>query len=165
MSPNAQGTCDPGCPSCLCAAPNTLIATPNGERRIADLRVGDAVYSVDGGRVRTVSVTKIRREPVKHHRAIQIHFDGGRALLISASHPLADGRLVADVRRGDMLFGITVSSVELVPYDFEATYDILPDSDTGTYFASGVLMGSTLFGRIDVPAQSFSLNLPTPVVQ
>ncbi len=35
-------------------------------------------------------------------------------------------------------------SVETVPYAHEMTYDILPGSDSGTYFASGALVGSTL---------------------
>ena len=34
--------------------------------------------------------------------------------------------------------------VETVPYRHEYTYDILPASDSGTYFAGGVLVGSTL---------------------
>jgi hypothetical protein len=33
-----------------------------------------------------------------------------------------------------------------VPYLHDATYDILPDSSSGAYFASGVLIGSTLAG-------------------
>lgn len=32
----------------------------------------------------------------------------------------------------------------MIPYGHEHTYDILPDSDTGTYVAGGVLIGSTL---------------------
>jgi hypothetical protein len=35
-------------------------------------------------------------------------------------------------------------SVTDIPYEHDATYDILPDSTSGAYFASGVLIGSTL---------------------
>jgi hypothetical protein len=35
-------------------------------------------------------------------------------------------------------------SVTTVPYAHDATYDILPQSTSGAYFASGVLVGSTL---------------------
>jgi hypothetical protein len=42
--------------------------------------------------------------------------------------------------------GREVSSAAVVPYGFDATYDILPDSDTGAYFAGGALIGSTLLG-------------------
>ena len=155
--PNEQGTCVPGCPACVCAAPTTPIATPSGERPIADLRRGDTVYSVDGGQVRAVRVALTKRLPVSHHRAVRLQFEDGRTVLISAGHPLADGRMVGEVRAGDLLHGVSVRSVELVPYDFDATYDILPESDTGTYFAADALVGSTLFGRIVVPPQSFLL--------
>jgi hypothetical protein len=40
--------------------------------------------------------------------------------------------------------GVTIDSATLVQYGHDATYDILPDSDSGTYFAGGVLIGSTL---------------------
>ena len=39
---------------------------------------------------------------------------------------------------------VTITAVELVPYAHEHTFDILPDSDTGSYLADGVLIGSTL---------------------
>ena len=42
------------------------------------------------------------------------------------------------------LDGIRVVSAELVPYTHSHTYDILPASDTGAYYAGGVLIGSTL---------------------
>jgi hypothetical protein len=38
-----------------------------------------------------------------------------------------------------------VASAELVPYGYDATYDVLPASSTGTYFVAGALIGSTLF--------------------
>jgi hypothetical protein len=37
-----------------------------------------------------------------------------------------------------------VLGVETVSYIYPLTSDILPDSDTGTYVAGGVLIGSTL---------------------
>lgn len=43
----------------------------------------------------------------------------------------------------------TVASVATVPYLHDATYDILPASSTGTYFAAGVEIGSTLFDARD----------------
>lgn len=38
-----------------------------------------------------------------------------------------------------------VFGVEIVTYNGEKTYDLLPASDTGFYWADGVLLGSTLF--------------------
>jgi hypothetical protein len=43
-----------------------------------------------------------------------------------------------------MLDRIAVVSVELVPYGHPFTYDILPASETHTYFAAGALIGTTL---------------------
>src|SRR5262249_18017295 len=50
------GTCDKGCPECVCASPDTPIATPQGNRPIAELAVGDLVYSVDRDAVVAVPV-------------------------------------------------------------------------------------------------------------
>jgi hypothetical protein len=46
-----------------------------------------------------------------------------------------------------MLAGNLVESAELVSYAHDATYDILPDSNTGMYFAAGAAIASTLAGR------------------
>jgi hypothetical protein len=62
-------------------------------------------------------------------------------------HPTADGRFFGELAPGDWLGGREVASARVVPYADDATYDILPDSDTGTYFAAGALIGSTLAGR------------------
>jgi hypothetical protein len=68
----------------------------------------------------------------------------GAVLEISGVHPTADGRTISDIREGDELDGVRVRNVTIVPYQFDATYDILPDSESGAYFAAGVLIGSTL---------------------
>jgi len=43
--------------------------------------------------------------------------------------------------------GVRVLDARLVDYDEGFTYDILPASDSGTYFAGGALIGSTLVDR------------------
>jgi hypothetical protein len=45
---------------------------------------------------------------------------------------------------GQEILGERITRITEVPYQHPFTYDILPDSDTGAYFADGVLMGSTL---------------------
>ncbi len=155
--PTQQGSCPPGCPDCSCAAPNTPVATPNGERPIAEIREGDLVLSVHQGRIAAVPVRATRRKPVSGHRAVRVTLEGGRTILISADHPLADGGTVGQLRAGDRIHGVQVVASRVVPYPFDVTYDILPASDTGTYFAAGALVGSTLFGPVRVPEQCFSL--------
>ena len=51
---------------------------------------------------------------------------------------------MGDLAADDRLDGVRIVSAELVPYRHSHTYDILPASDTGTYYAGGVLVGSTL---------------------
>jgi hypothetical protein len=87
----------------------------------------------------------VNRTPVLAHRVVRVVLGGGRVLEISAGHPTADGRRFGALRSGSLLDEQhTVTSAEVVPYEHDATYDILPDSSTGTYFAAGALVGSTL---------------------
>ena len=129
-----------------CAAPNTPIATPRGERPIAELEVGDLVFSVEGGAVVVVPLRSVQRIPVTSaHQVSRVTLASGAVLEISAGHPTADGRTFADLRAGHDLLGTRIASVvhhSAYPYAF--THDILPDSSTGAYFAAGALIGSTL---------------------
>jgi hypothetical protein len=132
------------CQAGRCAAPDTPIATPSGERPIAELRVGDLVYSRDRGRIRAVPIARVQRTAVSAHQMMRVELEGGRVLQISPGHPTADGRTFGELRGGDWLGGRAVTSVSVVSYGQPFTYDILPDSDSGTYLASGALIGSTL---------------------
>lgn len=130
------------CP--VCASPNTPIATPLGERPISELRVGDLVYSVDHGAIVPVPLVQVGRTPVSHHRVVRVVLEDGRSLEISAGHPTADGRTFGDLLAGGKLDGHELIGAEVVPYTYPFTYDVLPASNTGTYFAAGALIGSTL---------------------
>jgi hypothetical protein len=146
LEPNELGTCPVGCaPLCECASPDTAIATPNGERAIASLQPGDEVYSVNEGAVTVVPILRIHRKAVVRHHVMRIRLENGSVLEISAGHPTADGRTFADLRPGVELDGEPIVGAETIAYGYPYTYDILPASDTGTYFAEGVLIGSTLF--------------------
>ncbi len=81
---------------------------------------------------------------------VRVTLDSGRILEISPRHPTAERRNFGDLRPGDRLDGVRVLEATLSPYTHPFTHDILPDSDTGTYFAGGVLIGSTLHGRVDM---------------
>jgi len=129
----------------LCASPDTPIATADGERPIAELRVGDRVWSLERGTLRLVPISRVVRNRVRVHAVVRVRLETMRTLEISPGHPTADGRRFADLVPGTTLDGVRIVSVETVPYAFDATYDVLPDSETGTYVAGGVLVGSTLF--------------------
>jgi hypothetical protein len=139
-----DGTCPPGNPGAVCAAPDTHIATPSGERPIAELKEGDLVYSVDGGVVQAVPLVRVSRTAVHDHQVVAVSLPGGVVLHISPGHPTADGRLFGELGAGDTLSGHGVVDVRMEAYGHGFTHDILPDSDSGTYFAGGVLIGSTL---------------------
>jgi hypothetical protein len=133
------------CP--VCASPDTPIATPEGDRSIADLNVGDLVYSVDGDAIRSVPILRVGRTPVLDHRIVRVRLAGGRTLEISAGRPTADGRTFAALKVGATLDGAVIDFVETIPYSHSYTYDILPASTSGDYFAGGLRIGSTLTGR------------------
>lgn len=118
------------CPICL--ASNTMIATPNGEVGVRDVRVGMTVWSqdADGSRIQSTVRQVSRAQTPKSHRVIHLIMEDGREAWISPGHPVADGA--------------TVRSAERVPYWDDATYDLLPDSATGRYWANDILLESTL---------------------
>jgi hypothetical protein len=134
----------PPCPVCL--ASGSLIDTPNGPVPVQDLRVGMAVWSTDlrGHRITaTVRETGHMAAPLGHE-VVRLTLADGRTVLVSPGHPTADGRLIGQLRAGDRMDGSRVVSAVRIPYAGVATYDLLPSGPTGTYFAGGVLLGSTL---------------------
>jgi hypothetical protein len=128
----------------MCASPDTPIATPDGDRPIADLRPGDLVYSSDHSAIRAVPVVAINRVPVQGHKVMRVALSTGRVLEISGPHPLGKGGAIEDLRAGMRVDGLDISWVEWVDYTRPFTYDILPASETGSYFAAGVELRSTL---------------------
>jgi hypothetical protein len=114
---------------------------------------------VDDGAIQAVPVVLVGHTPVRAHRVVRVELEGGRVLEISPGHPTADGRTFGDLVTGGLLDEQhEVVSANLVPYAHEATYDILPDSSTGTYFAAGALIGSTLVPRVAASGAAQSLN-------
>jgi Hint domain-containing protein len=134
----------PPCPICL--ARGTRIATPSGDIAVEDLRIGDLVWTLDAVGVGVaLPLVEIGSTPVPPtHRVVQLRLSDGRAVDVSGGHPTADGRTVGDLAAGDRYDGAGVVSAELVPYAGGATFDVLPAGATGTYWANGVLLGSTL---------------------
>ncbi|HEX8993217.1 MAG TPA: Hint domain-containing protein [Anaerolineales bacterium] len=132
------------CPICL--AVHTRIDTPNGPVLVEDVKPGDPVWTLNGSGARiVVPVLRVARVPVSAgHLLIHLALDDGRELWASPGHPTADGRVLAELQPGAMLDGARVVLAESFAYDGSATYDLLPAGPTGTYWADGILMGSTL---------------------
>jgi hypothetical protein len=141
----ADGNCPQGCaPLCKCAAPETPIATPHGDRPIAALATGDLVYSVDNGAIAIVPIARVQRIAVSDHRITRVRLDDGRVVRMTPSHPLADGRDFGEVQVGARVGDATVIAVDMLAYDEPFTHDILPLSSSAAYFVAGELVESTM---------------------
>jgi hypothetical protein len=127
-----------------CAAPETPIATPSGEREIASLRAGDLVFSRHGGQTVVVPLLATSRAPVANHHVVRVILETGAIVEMSPGHPTADGRTFGDLRTGTRLGALRVVDARLVGYTRSHTYDILPASDSGAYLAAGAWVGTTM---------------------
>jgi Hint domain-containing protein len=134
----------PPCPICLAA--NTLIATPTGDMRVVDLRPGMLVWtaSADGTRVQAPVVEVGSTQVPAGHVMVRLRLADGRELLASPGHRTADGRELGSLAVGDVVDGSSVTVWQEVPYAGERTYDLLPGGATGTYWANGIQLSSTL---------------------
>jgi hypothetical protein len=136
----------PNCPICLAAG--TLIATPSGNIRVTDIKPGMLVWTTakDGMRI-AMPVVKIGSIQVPAgHLMVHLVLADGRELLASPGHRTSDGRQLGVLAGGDPLDGSTITTWELVPYAGDRTYDLLPAGPTGTYWANGIQLSSTLQG-------------------
>lgn len=138
---------DRPCPICL--AENTLIDTLAGQIPVQDLREGMAVWTVDkSGNKTSATIIKTSKTPVPAtHQMVHVALADGREIFASPRHPIGDGRVFNDLSAGSILSGSKVVIAEKITYDKHYTYDILPKSPTGFYFANGILIGSTLKNR------------------
>jgi hypothetical protein len=78
------------------------------------------------------------------HRMVHLALADGRELLASPGHRTAGGRQLGSLAVGESLDGSTIVRWELVPYSGQRTYDLRPAGGTGTYWANGILLSSTL---------------------
>ena len=132
------------CPICLAAT--TRILTESGAVPVPELKVGDSVLTSDGhGGAVSVRIARVGHTYVGlSHHVVHLVLSDGRSVDVSPGHPTADGRTVGALHSGEHFDGSTVASATLTAYPGTATYDLLPEGPTGTYWADGVLLASTL---------------------
>ncbi|HAF09650.1 MAG TPA: hypothetical protein DCK98_06150 [Chloroflexi bacterium] len=134
----------PPCPICL--ARGTRIATPNGPVAVEDLREGMTVWTMDarGARVAGVVTLSASMTAPADHTVVDLVLSDGRELHASPGHPLADGRLLGAIGVGEIVDGAAVVSADRVAYGAGTTFDLLPSGSTGSYWADGIPLASTL---------------------
>ncbi len=137
---------DQGFPACpICLAQGTHIDTPRGPAAVENLSIGDQVWTMNEAGER-VSATVLKIGSVRvptDHQMIHVILSDGRELWASAGHPNGDGRTLGELKMDDILDGAKIIHLERVPYSGTATFDLLPSGTTGSYWANGILMGST----------------------
>jgi hypothetical protein len=132
---------------CKCLSASTLIDCPQGQILVSELQIGDSVYTnaMEGYRVAVVirDIHKIKVEPT--HRIVELTLADGRQLRVSPGHPASDSYTsIEHYSIGDTLDGSAVISKEYTTLGDTCTYDILPKSWLGDYWANGILIGSTM---------------------
>jgi hypothetical protein len=135
---------EPNCPICLSVG--TLIDTPNGPIAVEKLRLGDPIWTLDtdGRRIAgTVIALGSTQAPPDHH-VIRLELADGRSVTASPGHPLLDGRVLGDLRVGDVVDGSQIVSVDSRPYSSGETFDLVASGPTGAYLAGGIALGTTL---------------------
>jgi hypothetical protein len=132
------------CPICL--SQGTLIDTPHCQIAVESLQVGDVVWSVDsrGQRIAASIAKTPRTEVPPGFQVLRIELADGRSLAASPNHPSAQYKALGDYRIGELLDGGQIVNIEAESYQADFTYDLLPATGSGFYWADGILVGSTI---------------------
>ena len=134
----------PPCPICLSLG--TLIDTPDGPIAVEKLRLGGSVWTldIDGRRIAGTVIALGSTQAPKGHHVVRLLLADSRSVTASPGHPLRDGRLLGDLRVGDVVDGSVVVAIDSLPYSGGETFDLVASGPTGAYFAGGIPLGSTL---------------------
>lgn len=135
-----------GCGQPVCLSSDAMIDTPSGAVRVTDIQAGMPVWTLDatGLRVRSVVAQTVRRPVLPGASIVHLALSDGRQVQVSAGHPTTDGRMIGDLTAGDVLDGARVVKAEVEAYEQPAKYDLLPAGETGSYWANGIPMNSTI---------------------
>lgn len=121
----------------MCLHPASYIETPDGAKRVENLRIGSIVFSIGERGERIMAVVTATGARLRHagHKFLKVQAAGG-PVLVSPGHPLPNGTPIADQLGGELVD-------DLQNY----TVDIAVGGPTGAYFVCGLALGSTLDPR------------------
>ena len=133
--------------NCKCLSKGTLIWTPEGNIPVENLKKGDWVYTKVAGQIIAKPLLKVSRVLAgEGHKLVKITFDNDTVLMISALHPLENYKEnIGNLKALQYYDGLKVERIENIDYQYQYTYDILPEGGSGTYFTHNIQMGSTLY--------------------
>lgn len=137
-----------GCPICL--PPEARVATPTGDRPVSELAVGDALWTLDAaGKRAPARVVYVGSTPIGgRHSLVRVTLADGRVVSGSAGHPTGTGETLGSLRVGQSLGGAAITSVEVVAFGGERTWDVLPSGPTGLYVVDGVPLQSSFVQHV-----------------
>jgi hypothetical protein len=129
----------------ICLVAGDFIDTPTGPMLVSQLRPEMTVWTLNtaGSRVAAPVLLVGHRPAPPGQEVVRLTLSDGRVVEASPGHPAADGRHVGELKPGDLLDGSHLTAVERIPYVGD-TWDLLPDGQTGTYWANGVPLRSSL---------------------
>lgn len=132
------------CPICL--TEGTMISTPLGDVPVEKITEGTIVWSIDLNANKVIAkVSKVGKTAVPEtHSVITLTLEDGRSVTASPRHEVVGGLEFQELAVGDEIEGSVITTREEHVYGKAYTYDILPDSPTGVYYANGILLESTL---------------------
>ncbi|BBP59729.1 filamentous hemagglutinin N-terminal domain-containing protein [Pseudomonas sp. St316] len=140
-SPNSNLTADNKGPCCFAAG--TMVSTPQGDRTIETLKVGDMVWSKPekGGKPFAAAILATHQrsdQPIYRLKLKNVRNDGtaqGETLLVTPSHPFyvpakRDFIPVSDLKRGDLLQSLADGETENTSSEVESLELYLPVGKT-----------------------------------
>ncbi|MDW3652846.1 MAG: Hint domain-containing protein [Bacteroidia bacterium] len=135
---------------CLCLSPETMIATPEGEKAVSSLKEGDWVITQNlSKQIEAQPIIWFRKAQVlDDHKMLHLCLEDGKEVRLSPSHPDQSYNAMKKLKVGDYYNGVRILSSQVLPYGETHTWDILPGGTTGLYKANGIWVGSTLFSPI-----------------
>ena len=132
---------------CKCLPASAQILTSLGNVSIDLLKEGDKVLTVNlkGDKVEMPIKITNKVEVLGNHTMVLLELEDGRKIQVTPGHPSAIKiKNLGEFVVGDKLDGSSIVKVSDITYTEKFTFDILPEGETGFYWANGILIGSTL---------------------